>query len=880
MDRQSATPDKPRSMNGALARTLGTALVLCWVTIMPVRAAADYMTPELRAAVEQLKTDVAGEPTTLETMAERCDVLWPWANAYALAGGVIPNDLPLLVRASRVAGADPDLVAPYLHYMDHFVRELEVKDEVSGALGSLTLESGDPVEAESWQTIVQTWTVGAVPMEEGGAIYLGRDGFNNHGRPQVGDPEGNNYFTILTSNPLARLVYEKPPASPTIITQLLAVFRLEGAKLEEGDTVTMVYGETSEGSRGLWIQSYSVSRCAFPVYLDLEGNGYFFQPAWPGIEIVGKTEPYAVAAFAPSIVAVGESFDLTVRWEDDRYNRISGPAPAYDVELNGESYASIPEGGDGLSMIEDISLSEPGVYRFTVNSSDGEISGTSNPVRVEEDPAHRIFWGDTHGHIAFADGQGTPDGYFRFARDDAVLDFATLSEHTLWIDDSEWRTLQQMVAKYNDPGRFIPILGNEWTVALPEGHHNVYYRDPTSPRVGSQVVWLLSDLYREIRRIFDPDDVLSIPHAHNPGNWRVSDPEIERLVEITSGHGTFEWFGSRYLSEGWQVGFVGSSDNHHEHPGYTDTGTSYHSQLGGLAAVEASEKTYDAIFDAMRGRATYATGGKRIILDATLNGAAIGSRLPFVGERRISCSVSGTAPVDTIDVIKNGEVIYQKRYVTEELHPHIWVRVGFESSSEVFSYERPRGGRVWKGYLWLRGARVNTLIAPNLENRFHEYADLTRNTRVDFLVTTRGRMDALGLELEGADPDTEIRFRVAAGISGHAGVETEPIEIEITLAEALNGPAVRHFEVVDPATGKIGVDTITLQIFDPGDSLDQDFQFTDLGPARVGDSYYLRVTQIDGERAWSSPWWIGGREPATRWVPVSGRRTGERPKSR
>jgi hypothetical protein len=479
-----------------------------------------------------------------------------------------------------------------------------------------------------------------------------------------------------------------------------------------------------------------------------------------------------------------------------------------------------------------------------------------------DDAPHRIYWGDTHGHISYADGQGTSDGYYRFARDDARLDFATLSDHALWLDDSEWLDLQQKVATYNDPGRFVPILGNEWTVALPEGHHNLYYRDSTSPRIGSQTAWLLPDFFREIRRLFDPSEVLSIPHAHNPGNWQVSDPEIERLVEVISGHGTFEWFGNRYLSEGWQVGFVGSSDNHHEHPGYTDTTTSYHSQRGGLAAVMASEKTSDVIFDAMRARTTYATSGRRIILDATLNGAPIGSRVPFEGTRRVACSVSGTAPIDTIDLIKNGSVIFQKRYLGGELNARAWLRIGLESSSEVFSYARPRGGRVWGGRIWVRDAELISVVAPNLENRFYEYAHRSDNS-ARFVIITRGRMDALGLELDAATPETENQVWVAENVSGHEDVETEAVNFTITLGELLGGPVIRHFQVVDPATGVVGLDRITLQLFDPASSLDHDFEFMDLGPTAVGDYYYLRVTQIDGEQAWSSPWWIAGWEPTT-----------------
>ena len=63
----------------------------------------DYMSAQLRAQVNRLKVDVSREPTTRVTMAERAEVLWQWANAYALTGGVIPNDLPLVVRSARTA---------------------------------------------------------------------------------------------------------------------------------------------------------------------------------------------------------------------------------------------------------------------------------------------------------------------------------------------------------------------------------------------------------------------------------------------------------------------------------------------------------------------------------------------------------------------------------------------------------------------------------------------------------------------------------------------------------------------------------------------------------------------------------------------------------
>lgn len=835
----------------------------------------DCMSVELRAKVNELKADVVREPTTRSTATERADVLWQWANAYALTGGVIPNDLPLVIRVARTSQRQVKGLSWAAKAIDNYVRELDVKDENPRALGTLRLDRDEPVVAESWQTIVQTYTVGEMPMAEGGAVYLGRDGFNNQGAPQVDDPAGDNYFTIRSSNPNSRFVYKGRGNRQSLVTRIHGIFQLEGAPLTEGDTITMTYGDRSDGSRGCQMQGYSVSQCTFPVYLDLEGKGNFFQPRWPAIEVIGKRKVAAVTGFVPSVVATGEPFDVSVRSEDNLTNRATGAIPEYQVFLNGKPYDRIPAGANAITVLRDVEIGEPGVYRFSFHSSDGKVTGMSNPVLVQKNPPHRIYWGETHGHIAYADGQGTPDGYFRFAQDDARLDFVTLSEHGLWLDDFEWKTLQEAVPKYLEPGKFTPILGYEWTVSRPQGHHNVLLREPASPRVASQDAPVLDTLYRMLRRRFRAEDVISIPHAHQPGNWEISDTEIERLIEITSTHGTFEWFGNRYLQQGWEVGFIGSSDNHHEHPGYTDTGTTFHTQRGGLAAVIAQENTTDTIFDALRNIKAYATGGKRIILHATLNGQPMGTRLDDSAKRRFHCRVMGTAPIDAVDVIKNGRLAYRRDYIAKDVQPHCWVRVAFESSSEVAGYRTPREYRVWQGTLDIQGAKLVKAEPQTLENRYFERVvrDPERPNRVSFFIMTRGRQDAIVLELEGASPQTVVnaRLRLKAGLGPR--FPGRSIDTNLSLGDTQRGSVRREFvpratqaaaaNKKAPGSPRI-VDTLSLKLFDPEDSFDQEFEYVDLSEHTPGDYFYIRVTQIDGELAWSSPWWVGGsrRQPA------------------
>ena len=130
------------------------------------------------------------------------------------------------------------------------------------------------------------------------------------------------------------------------------------------------------------------------------------------------------------------------------------------------------------------------------------------------------------------------------------------------------------------------FLSYEWTVNnLDGGHHNVLYRTPDNrQRVSSHFAPTLSKLYQGLRTQAEPRDVVVIPHAHQAGDYRLNDPELEPLVEVMSQHGTFEWFGRMYLNHGHQVGFTAASDNHLSQPGYTAPLGGSLSQRGGLGA--------------------------------------------------------------------------------------------------------------------------------------------------------------------------------------------------------------------------------------------------------------------------------------------------------
>ena len=826
---------------------------------------ADYLTPELRDRVEALKLEAPQHSSDVSVLAQRLDTLWEWANAYSLTGGPVPGGFPqLTANANRALRRLPDggaqlPVAAISGFVEQFTREFQIKDETPTALGPLELSSQGPHRAGEFITIRETYTVGDMPMAVGGGIAVGQ---GRAGGLQTDDPAAAGYVTATTSNPDAVLEAAEPWGRwVTFETRSTIAFRLSGAELRKGDTMTLTFGDRSGGGPGFKLQNWSNDQVVFKTFLDLEGKGWLLSPRWPSIEVIGEDRVQFVNAVAPSVVEPGEKFVLAVRSEDRFRNLASGGTPAYEVLLNGSRQREIPAGAAALQELDGIVLDTPGVYRFEVRSEDGTIRGTSNPVRVEASPDTRIFWGETHGHTGFAEGQGSPDGYFKFGRDVARLDFLSLSEHDIWMDDFEWKTLQEMVHKYHVPGQFTAILGFEWTARLLYGgHHNVFFRNtPGRSRVPNQKAALLDELYEGLKRGNDTDDVLVIPHAHQPGDWTNSDSSVERLVEIQSGHGTFDWFGDKYLRNGYRVGFVGASDNHTGHPGFSGM---TNRQLGGLAAVLAPENTPDGIFDGLRNRATYATTGERIILDATLNGAGIGQELSRADERTISCTINGTAAIDSIDVIKNGTVVYTQRYLQSEVGSETHVQVSFEASTDVPGERSvPRGDRPWKGVIRVEGAELAGYAEPWFRHP-STFKSRMDGGQLHFEMHTRGRSTALVLRLQNASANTKVivdmeTTRERLGSGGYQRTPQRlPARSETFRLGDLGGEVERReYQVLEHT------DALSVQLVPSNGALDRHFTYTDKDSPAASDYYYLRVRQIDGAVAWSSPFWVG---PATR----------------
>ncbi|MFW5857548.1 MAG: DUF3604 domain-containing protein, partial [Planctomycetota bacterium] len=329
---------------------------------------------------------------------------------------------------------------------------------------------------------------------------------------------------------------------------------------------------------------------------------------------------------------------------------LDGPA---EIVFDGVHQGAFPGDTRPIRVLDGYAWREPGLHFLRLEDPATGLVAWSNPVRVTEaPPAHRIAWGDPHWQTFFSDGIRCPEELHAFARDEAFLDFGAVSDHMEAVTDRQWDYFQAVTNDYNDPGRFVTLVGQEWTnhelsVGAP-GHRNIYYRGSGGPALRSDDPQC-NTLDKLWARLDEMNDVEAIAIPHHTANARMGvdwskgwNPRYEKAVEIYSVWGCSErpaeagnprpiaaenLGGEKAgqhvidaLERGYRFGFVAGGDIHDGRPGDAKHADSYpprgyrpHDQ--GFTAVMVPELTREAVFDAIANRQTYATTMSRIYLD-------------------------------------------------------------------------------------------------------------------------------------------------------------------------------------------------------------------------------------------------------------------------
>ncbi len=720
--------------------------------------------------------------------------------------------------------------------------------------GSVTISPTDDVEVGSFATWRLTFTVGDYAMDVGGGLKIGTRRQADFGAAQFTDPKADNYATVSCSREGSRFETYFDHRGHKRPFNAVVVIRLAAGPLYPGDTITVVLGDRSGGSRGLAVQSFPESACDFAVFLDPLSSGeykrvYCHSPTFR--VLTGPCEYFTVTA--PTIVKSGAPFRVQVRGND----RFGNPTPVDTSRLTLEADPPVDltlTGANGrATWIEDIVLREDGVRRLALKDQDTVIA-VSNPILVRNTLDQIICWGDTQAQTASTVGIGTPDEYFAYARDLAAIDFTTHQGNDFILSDADLEEVRLAAKKYNEPGRFAAFFGWEWSGPTGTGgDRNVMFLDDEGPIFRSSH-WQLSadeiaddaqesecvharDLQAKIRQYIASTGkkVIMVPHiGGRRSDFEVQDPELEPVFEICSNHGIFEWRLHEFLSAGMRVGVVGASDDHTCRPGLAYPSTPEMTVLGGLGAVGARELSRKGIYDGLMARHSYATTGARLYLHVAAGDHVMGDA--FTGEApvHIMGNVHGTAPIEYISLFNRSTELKRFQPNPQTRNPNrikiIWSGATHKDRGRFMN---------WNGGLEIAGGRLENASPLNIFTAKYGI-DAFSAHHVNWRSVTSGQEEGVLLDVDGSD---DAVIKIAAG----------PAQVEFALKDVRAGDL--RWEL-----GGLEQYLTASTLHTEGGTYDAEFEFTDEDPIHGEQAYWVRVAQTDFHLAWSSPIFVEMRK--------------------
>ncbi len=567
-------------------------------------------------------------------------------------------------------------------------------EQVSTTNGRATVEPSDPVVAASRGAWTITYTAGPDGIAVGGSVRFELPyGFTP---PQLHWPLDQGYVSAVCSRRDVRLQLSlEPPVKLEpepfyYVTRWgrMVYVQVLGQPLREGDTVALNYGHTPTLSPMVYAPHFA-QRLEFTVATDVTGtraapfSGYTLIAEQPALRIVGNV-PKSLTVVIPSIVEVGETFPVRVRGIDE-YGNLGHPPPTdVDVLARLDDLQTVPLADAVRGYAFQAELQVPGERELIAVCDDEEVMGASNPcLCVLETPRQRIFWGDIHGHTGLSDGLGSPDEYYSFGRDEAFLDFCAIADHAQYLSDDDWEAIQEATARHNDPGRYVTLLGYEYSCNADMEHYGdkcLYYPGDAGPLLRE------TDISRsayadmaEFAPLWKAHGAMMVLHQHAKGTCSYYDPDLVRLAEVYSVWGGSESeycsrpllpaqasdYSGHYVADalelGWVLGLMASSDDHAGRPGATDWLRTQQAYPGGLVAVWAPELTREAVWEALWNRRCYGTTGARIYLEFSVDGEPMGSIIQgsaFSGTHVIEVRVMGDNPILAAEVLRGRQTAY------------------------------------------------------------------------------------------------------------------------------------------------------------------------------------------------------------------------------
>lgn len=747
-------------------------------------------------------------------------------------------------------------------------------------LGTAVLDKSGEFDAGTYHSFTLTYTAGRFGVDDSGSIRVVWRFATDQTNPQFEDPTAAGYTEVVASNNAVLQARFDPKGNIRPWDRTLQIKIVKGF-MKEGDTITIRFGLTDQGSPGMRLQTFCEKRFEFRVLVDPIAT-YNFQPlpVQPAIAIVPGAATTWVAVL-PTICEINKPFALRIKAEDTWGNPSNKAQARLHIRLNTRTNGKVknlPEHiditpGKFAHEITGLVASEEGDFNIELFTPEGMLLTSSNPARVMAAPQLKHYWADLHGQSDETLGTNSAADYFAFGRDLAFLDACAHQGNDFQMTESFWRDLNKVTAHFNEPGRYVTLPGYEWSgnTAL-GGDRNVYFpvegrtmRRSSHALIESQHdidtdCHTAAELFQSFAR-HDEWDVICF--AHCGGRYAditmAHDGRFEKSVEVHSAWGTFEWLVEDAFISGYRVGIIGNSDGHKGRPGASYPGAGWFGAVGGLTCYIMPELSRDALIDCIKSRHHYATNGGpggRILMDLNVtfdkpgtvyqddpalfetsqgtssSQAMMGDivHLPS-GDVQLSLSVTATSPVRRIDLFNGLDHIECHRpYAAEDLGNRIGV------VWEGAEYRGRFRSVAWDGSARFDMAKVNSAQAINFFNR-DKTLDVGDESLLQWQSVTTGNFAGFIATLQD-------------GMKGSIEVDTPLVKETIAL------DAIGLEDTVFDASATLPRALRLFRLPDVNQNTSVTFEKR-LSPLAGRDNpYYVRVTLEDGTQAWSSPVYI------------------------
>ncbi|UCD58728.1 MAG: DUF3604 domain-containing protein, partial [Candidatus Hydrogenedentota bacterium] len=570
-------------------------------------------------------------------------------------------------------------------WLPHVVPYLDCVPSAIDGQGSAVVEPSGPLPAGSPASFQITFTVGEAGVAAGGYVMLQVSpwwGWSDAQTIYPGLPGFTNVSTSF-SDPFLKV--------QTLQLNRILVFSQQRA-FQPGETITFSYGN------GARVDRYAEAEELFQIFVDADGDGHSACIAAPPTLRTLARAPRRLNVTTPSQAVPGEAIEVRAVPLDAVENWSECPPGTYTLEAmrDGQPLSSttLEVAGGNKAISFTYTPPEEGIYFFNVRGT-SELRGKSNVMLCQEGrPKLKLYFGDIHGHSRMSDGTGTPEDYYRYARQVSDLNIAALTDHsdygTIPIKGSAWERIKRAADDAYEPGRFVTFLGFEWT-NWECGHRNVYYRDGDGPVFRS--IDAESNTPQKLWKLIEPYEAMTVAHHVGGGpvatDWDIAPGPNEWLVEISSIHGSSEYFGGEAsiyspvkgasvrdaLARGYKLGIIASGDTHDGHPGQRSVGA----VVNGLLAVYSPELTREAVWEAFRKRHVYGTSGPKIILNFRVADSPMGSETTWAASKGpvpLALRAVGCDDIAAAEIIRNGETVFAEKadgvfvqFLMEDPHP-------------------------------------------------------------------------------------------------------------------------------------------------------------------------------------------------------------------